>query len=191
MRKAIRAVTVIILLAAAAFAHAASEEYHIETGDLLLITVYDQDDLTTKARVTKGELTFPLIGTVRAEGLTIDELKREIEKRLEADYLVNPRVNIVVEEYQKRKVFVLGSVEKPGAIELPLNKPTTVIEAITMAGGFNKVADQNGTRVIRKSADGKENTIKVRISDITQKGDKDKDVVLQPNDVVFVPESFF
>ena len=170
---------------------AVSEEYHIETGDLLLITVYDQDDLTTKARVTKGEITFPLIGTVKAEGLTIDQLKAEIEKQLEADYLVNPRVNIVVEEYQKRKFFVLGAVEKPGDIELPLNKPTTVIEAITMAGGFNKVADQNGTRVIRKSPDGKENTIKVKISDITQKGDKDKDVVLQPNDVVFVPESFF
>ena len=187
MRKAI----LLFLIAITLTGPALCEEYHIETGDLLLVTVYDQDDLTTKARVTKGEITFPLIGTLKADGLTIDELKREIEKRLEADYLVNPRVNIVVEEYQKRKVFVLGAVEKPGDIELPLNKPTTVLEAITMAGGFNKVADQNGTRVIRKSPDGKENTIKVRISDITQKGDKEKDVVLQPNDVVFVPESFF
>lgn len=167
------------------------DEYRIETGDLLLITVYDQDDLTTKTRVANGQITFPLIGAVKADGLTLSELKLEIEKRLEADYLVNPRVNVVVEEYQKRKVFVLGSVEKPGDIELPLNKPTTVLEAIAMAGGFSKVADQNGTRVIRKTPNGQESTIRVKISDITQRGQKDKDIVLQPNDVVFVPESFF
>ena len=187
MRILATAILILVLLAGSVV----GEEYHIETGDLLLITVYDQDDLKTKARVTKGEVNFPLIGIVKAEGMTLDQLKREIEQRLEADYLVNPRVNVVVEEYQKRKVFVLGAVEKPGDIELPLNKPTTVLEAITMAGGFSKVADQNGTRVIRKSSDGKENSIRVKISDITKKGQKDKDIALQPNDVIFVPESFF
>ncbi len=175
----------------AIFAAASCGEYKIETGDLLLITVYDQTDLTTKVRVTNGELSFPLIGNVKAEGLTVGELTKTIEDRLREDYLVNPKVNVVVEEYNPRKVFVLGSVDKPGAYELPANRPTTVIEAITMAGGFSKVADRNGTKVIRKTAAGKEETIKVKADDITQKGQKDKDVTVQPNDVVFVPESFF
>lgn len=167
------------------------EEYRIETGDLLLITVYDQADLTTKVRVTKEEISFPLIGNVRVGGLTVAEVTKTIEDALQKDYLVNPKVNVGIEEYSPRKVFILGAVEKPGSYELPPNKPTTVIEAIAMASGFNKVADQNGTKVIRKTAAGKEETIKVRAADITQKGQKDKDVVILPNDVVFVPDSFF
>lgn len=182
----------IVLLVIAFLAGAAlCDEYKIETGDLLLITVYGQDDLTTKVRVTKGEISFPLIGNVKAEGLTVAQLGKTVETMLEKDYLVNPKVNVVIEEYLPRKIFVLGAVEKPGAYELPANKPTTAIEAIAMASGFSKVADQNGTKVIRKTPDGKEETIRVKAGDITQKGQKDKDVVVQPNDVVFVPESFF
>lgn len=181
----------IVLLLVFLIGSAVCEEYKIDTGDLLLITVYGQDDLTTKVRVTKGEISFPLIGNVKAEGLTVAQLGKTIEDMLAKDYLVNPKVNVVVEEYLPRKVFVLGAVEKPGAYELPANKPTTAIEAIAMAGGFSKVADQNGTKVVRKSADGKEETIKVKAGDIVQKGKKDQDVAVQPNDVVFVPESFF
>ena len=181
----------VVILSLAFFAgRGICEEYRIETGDLLLITVYDQDDLTTKVRVTKGEISFPLIGNVRAEGVTVAELAKTIEEMLQKDYLVNPKVNVVIEEYLPRKIFILGAVERPGAYELPANKPTTAIEAIAMAGGFNKVADQNGTKVIRKE-NGKETSIKVRAGDITQKGQKDKDVTVLPNDVVFVPESFF
>lgn len=180
----------VILLAIFSHTAAICDEYRIETGDLLLITVYDQEDLTTKVRVTKDEISCPLIGNVKAAGLTITELGRTIEDALRNDYLVNPRVNVVIEEYHPRKVFLLGAVVKPGAYELPNNKPTTVIEVITMAGGFSNVADQNGTKVIRKE-NGKETSIRVRVSDITQKGQKDKDVMVQPNDVVFVPESLF
>jgi len=181
----------VLLLSLVVIGTVLCEEYKIETGDLLLITVYGQDDLTTKVRVTKGEISFPLIGNVKAEGLTVAQLGKMIEEMLRKDYLVNPKVNVVIEEYLPRKVFILGAVEKPGAYELPANKPTTAIEAIAMASGFSKVADQNGTKVVRKTADGKEETIRVKAGDIVQKGQKDKDVVVQPNDVIFVPESFF
>ncbi|MBN1526342.1 MAG: polysaccharide export protein [Candidatus Omnitrophica bacterium] len=167
------------------------EEYKIETGDLLHITVFEQPDMETKARVTKGEISFPLLGNVKVEGLAISELEKKLEALLEKDYLVNPRVSVRVEEYHPKKVFVLGSVDKPGAYDLSKEKPTTVLEAITMAGGFTKTAAVNDTKIIRKKSGGQEETIKVRITDITQKGDKDKDVQVQPNDVVFVPESFF
>lgn len=190
MRKSFIFSVVLISLALLA-GNTVCEEYKIETGDLLLITVYGQDDLTTKVRVTKGEISFPLIGNVKAEGLTVAQLGKTVETMLEKDYLVNPKVNVVIEEYLPRKIFILGAVEKPGAYELPANRPTTAIEAIAMAGGFSKIADQNGTKVVRKAADGKEETIKVKAGDIVQKGRKDQDVAVQPNDVVFVPESFF
>jgi polysaccharide export outer membrane protein len=166
------------------------DEYKIETGDLLHITVFEQPDMETKARVTKGEISFPLLGNVQVEGLAISELEKKLEALLEKDYLVNPRVSVLVEEYHPRQVFVLGAVGKPGAYNLSKEKPTTVLEAIAMAEGFTKTAAVNDTKVIRKK-NGQEETIKVKVTDVTQKGDKDKDVTVQPNDVIFVPESFF
>ena len=167
------------------------EEYKVETGDVLMITVYEQADLTTKARVdSKGEINFPLLGTVQVSGLTLDGVQKKITSLLEADYLVNPQVNVFIEEYHPKKVFVMGFVNKPGEYELFKDRPTTVLEAITMAGGFKQGAAQNGTRIIRMEQ-GTETTIPIKVTDITEKGDKEKDISIKPGDIIVVPESFF
>lgn len=168
-----------------------SSEYRIEPGDVLVITVYEQPDLTTKVRVTtKGEISFPLLGTIQVSGLTVNELQKRLTELLEKDYLVNPQVNVFIEEYHPRKVFVIGAVNKPGEYELFKDRPTTVLEAITMAGGFKEVAAQNNTRIIRVGGS-QEQTIPIKITDIIQKGDKSKDIPVEPGDIVVVPESFF
>ena len=69
-------------------------------------------------------------------------------------------------------------------------RETTLLEAIAMAEGFSKVADINGTRIIRNE-NGEERIIHIRVTDITKKGEKEKDLPLKPGDIVFVPESFF
>ncbi len=173
------------------FSNVFSEEYEVETGDVLMITVYEQADLTTKVRVdSKGEINYPLLGTIKVGGLTIDEVQKQISSLLEADYLVNPQVNVFIEEYHPKKVFVMGFVNKPGEYELFKDRPTTVLEAITMAGGFKTGAAQNGTKVIRME-DGKEVTIEVKVTDITTKGYKEKDISIKAGDIIVVPESFF
>ncbi|MDP2920978.1 MAG: polysaccharide biosynthesis/export family protein [Candidatus Omnitrophota bacterium] len=173
------------------FSNVFCEEYKVETGDVLTITVYEQSDLTTKARVgSKGEIAFPLIGNVDVGGLTATEIEKKITSLLEADYLVNPQVNVFIEEYHPKKVFVMGFVNNPGEYELSKDRPTTVLEAITMAGGFKQGAAQNGTKVIRME-DGKEVTIQIRVTDITNKGYKESDIPVKPGDIVVVPESFF
>ena len=167
------------------------EEYKIQAEDILQITVYEEPDLTTKVRVTtSGEINFPLLGRLKVVGLSVMELQEKITQMLTADYLVNPQVQVFIETYHAREVFVTGAVTKPGSYPLPAGKMTTVMEAITMAGGFTKAASINGTRIIRIE-NGKETTISVRANDIIKKGDKSKDVEVRPNDVVFVPESFF
>lgn len=277
-----RPITIIVAIALflSAACHVSCDEYRIDAEDVLSITVYDQPDLESKVRVTaQGEITFPLVGAVKVKGLTVSEVESRLAQLLEADYLVNPKVSVFIEKYHVKKVsvlgavekpgvyelssekpstvleaiamagglsknasladarimrveggkeetipvdltaitkysekqrdialragdvvfvpegyyqiFVLGAVEKPGSYELSKEKPTTALEAIAMAGGFSKVAAQNDTKVIRKDANGSEETIRVRAADITQKGEKDKDIPLQPKDVVFVPESFF
>ncbi len=167
------------------------EEYKIQPEDILQITVYEEPDLTTKVRVTtRGEINFPLLGHLQVTGLSVMELQEKITTLLAQDYLINPQVQIFIETYHARDVFVTGAVAKPGSYPLPAGKSTTVTEAITMAGGFSKSASLNGTRIIRNQG-GKETTIHVKAGDIVKKGDKSKDVEVQPNDVVFIPESFF
>ncbi len=167
------------------------EDYKIETGDVLIITVYEQPDLTIKTRVGPNrEINFPLIGAVEVGGLTIDEVQKKITALLAEDYLVNPQVNIFIEEYRSKKVFVMGFVNKPGEYELSKDRETTVLEAITMAGGFKEGAAQNGTKIIRVQ-DGEKISIPIRVTDITNKDDKAKDIHIKPGDIVVVPESFF
>ena len=191
MKKLLYAAALVFLLSVPTLAGAASET-KIEKEDVLLVTVYDEPDLETKTRVnSQGEITFPLLGNLKVEGLTVTELNATIEKLLEKDYLVSPHVNVFIETYTPRQVFVMGAVEKPGAYELPREKKTTILEVISMAGGFSKAAAVNGTKIMRKNKGGADEIIKVKISDITGKGSKDADVEVLRDDVIVVPDSFF
>ena len=173
------------------FSNVFCEEYKVDTGDVLIITVYEQPDLATKTRVgPKGEINFPLIGNVETKGLTAHEIEEKITSLLAADYLVNPQVNVFIEQYHPNKVFVMGFVNKPGEYELFKDRTTTVLEAITMAGGFKEGAASDGTKIIRIE-DNTEITIPVKVSDITKRGEKEKDVPVKPGDMIVVPESFF
>ncbi len=86
-------------------------------------------------------------------------------------------------------VFVFGQVKNPGAYKM-VEKGMTVLEAVTMAGGLTRLAAASRTRVIRAEG-GDEKTIRVNLNQITDRGDKSKDIVLEAGDVVVVPESFF
>jgi len=170
---------------------AQSPEYRLQPTDVLKITVHDQSDLDTTTRITaEGFITFPLIGKVKAEGLTVRELEAEIKKLLELDYLVTAQVLIFIQGYHTRQVSVLGEVNLPGKYDMPEEKSITLLQAIAMAGGFTKDADINQTQIMRVK-DGQTKTIIVRVSDITKKGQKDQDIAIEPEDVIFVPESFF
>ncbi len=170
---------------------AQSTEYKLQATDVLKITVHEQPDLSTQTRVTAdGNITFPLIGTLYVKGLTVQELENSIKELLEKDYLVNAQVLIFIEEYHPRQVSVLGEVKNPGKYDMPDEKETTLLEAIAMAGGFTKDANVNTTRIMRME-DGEKKTIIIPVKDITQKGQKEKDIVIRPGDVIFVPESFF
>ena len=180
-----------ILALTPANSYSSSEGYKVEAGDVLAITVYEHPDLTTEVRVTSnGEIMFPLLGAVDIEDLLVNQVEEKIRFLLEKDYLVDPHVNVFIKEYHPKKVFVMGFVNRPGEYELVKDRPTTVLEAITMAGGFRRGAAENSTKIIRIE-DGQEITISIKVSDITKKGNKDKDISVNPGDIIVVPESFF
>ncbi len=170
---------------------AQNPEYQIQPIDVLTITVHEHLDLTTKTRVTAdGQITFPLLGKLLVKGLTVQELEKKIKDLLEKDYIVNAQVLIFIEEYHPRQFSVMGEVRRPGKYDMAAEKDMTILEAIAMAAGFTEDASINNTRVIRVE-DGEKKTIIVKITDITQKGQKEKDIIIKPDDIVFVPESFF
>ena len=107
---------------------------------------------------------------------------------MEKSYLVSAQVLVFIEEYHTRQVSVVGQVNRPGKFNMPPEKDFTLLEAIAMAQGFTKDAYPKAIRINRVQK-GKETTLQVNASDIMSKGKKD--VLLKPDDVVVVPESFF
>jgi len=164
-----------------------NSDYLISPHDVLDISVLGEEELSQTVRVSeKGAISFPLLGEIQAAGFTSIDLERELEEKLEKDYLVSPSVNIVIKEYST--ISVLGQVKKPGSYEI--KGRLTVTQAIAMAGGLTNIASPNGTTVIRKQ-DGGETIIAVPLKDILGDGDLSRDIPLKPRDLIWVPESFF
>lgn len=171
---------------------AQTSKYRLQPTDVLTITVNGQPTLDTKTRVTTdGLITFPLVGNVEAVGLTVQELEERLKTLLEKDYLVSAQVGVFIEQYHPRQVSVIGEVNKPGKYDMPEEKDMTLLEAIALAGGFTKNAYLKKVKVMRASKDGEKQTLVVDVRDITIRDQKEKDILLQTEDVVVVPESFF
>ncbi len=169
---------------------AQSSEYKVQSSDVITITVHNQPDLTTKTRVTKeGNISFPLLGQIKVQGLTVHEVEQDLKARLEKDYLVSAQVLVFIEAYHARQISVVGEVKSPGKFDIPSEKPATIMQAIGMAGGFTKEGDVKNVTVMRVE-DGSQKTIKINTKDITIRGEKDKDIVVEPGDVISVPEGF-
>ena len=95
-------------------------DYHIGPDDLLQVTVFDAPDLTGPVRVAgNGEISLPLLGTIKASGLTPRELELVLQALLRRTYMKDPQVSVTVTEMQSHSVSVLGAVKQPGVFHLP------------------------------------------------------------------------
>jgi protein involved in polysaccharide export with SLBB domain len=155
-----------------------SEEYVLAEADVVKITVYDNPDLTTVERISGGVINFPLVGEVQLVGLTMSQASKKIADRLADGFINSPQVNIFVQEYRVSKIFVTGEVKKPDGYKF--EPGTTVLRAITMAGGFSDKASTGRVKLIRKVNNKEEVMEKVKM-----------DEQVLPGDVIVVPESFF
>lgn len=155
-------------------------------GDLVEVRVFQEPDHSGVWRVSpEGTIDYPLCGKVELAGRTSSTAADALRECL-ARYLRRPQVSVLIREYNSKKIFVFGEVQKPGTF--PYEGEMTVIQAITLAGGFTKLAAQNNTNVTRL-VDGQERKIRVPVEDIGV--GREKNFQLQPGDIVFVPESFF
>jgi polysaccharide export outer membrane protein len=167
---------------AAAVAGAPSvEQYIIGAEDLLRISVWKDENLTTDAVVrSDGMISVPLVNDVKASGLTALQLKEEITNRLK-EYIPGVEVTVVVMEMRSNKVYIQGEVQKPGP--QPFNGNLTVIQALALAGGLTPYADKNSIMILRASGQ----QLQFDYSKVSRGRNMDQNVILKRGDTIIVP----
>jgi protein involved in polysaccharide export with SLBB domain len=157
------------------------------SGDVFEVKVYDEQELSGIYRISSsGSINFPLIGRVQIEGLTSSDAADVIQEKLAERFLKDPQVSIFVKEYNSKKVSVFGQVNKPGTFNY--EDRMTVIQAVSMAGGFTNIAAKNDINVTR-IVENEEKKFFVPVEAIAE--GKAKNFFLDPGDIVYVPESIW
>lgn len=166
----------------------ATDDTTLGPGDVFSVRVYGEEAMTGSHQVAPdGTINFPLLGAVHVSGLEPTEVAHKIRTELvERDFLRAPHVSVYVEEYASKRVSVVGAVANPGAF--PLEPGMTVVQAISMAGGFSSLADRDATVVTRRIDD---EIIRYRVPvDRVTKGQA-ADIEVAAGDIIFVPERLF
>ena len=157
--------------------------------DVIEVVVWKTPELSRKVVIRPdGKISMALIGDVVASGLTTDQLAQKILEKYKA-FKENPSVSVNVIEVNSYYVFIVGEVEKPG--KLPLKSYTTVLQAMSLAGGFSQFASRDNILVIRNVEDEegklKEIRIPLRYSDLISEDGGMYNLTLKSGDTVIVP----
>ncbi len=165
--------------------NAVSDEFVIGTGDVLAINVWKETEVSRVVPVrSDGRISLPLVGELQAGGRTTKQLEAEITTKLK-DYVSEPEVTVIVQEIKSQKFNVLGMVMKPGSYVL--TNPTTILDAIALAGGFRDFAKQKDVYVLRRAADGNQTRLPFNYKDVVKGRNSTQNVALQSNDTIVVP----
>jgi polysaccharide export outer membrane protein len=159
-------------------------------GDVIDIAVYDEPDLTIEGIPIRpdGKVSFPLVGDLQAEGLTVSELNQSLTEGLEK-YILSPKVSIIVQEFNSQRYTIFGEVVTPGIY--PLTTDISITAALASAGGLNKgnfrattveLADLSHAFIAR---DGK--VLPVNFTRLIRQGDLRYDISLQSGDYIYIP----
>jgi len=160
------------------------ESYIIGPSDVLEVNVWKEPELTRQVEVRMdGKITLPMVNDLQAENRTLMELQETIREEY-ARFVTEPEVTVILVQSNSRRVYMLGKVNSPG--EYPLKKSMTFLQAVSVANGLDKWADKGNIRLIRK-VDGKEQTFRIDYDAIVSGKDLSQNVLLQPEDTIFVP----
>src|SRR6266478_7703322 len=117
--------------------------YILSANDQVAVEVFGEEDLRTNGRLNgEGNLSVPLLGSIHLAGLTLSQAATKLTDLYARDYLVNPKVNVMLIGYAKRRFTMLGQVNRPGSYEMPEGSPEGIdlLEAIAVAGGYTRIA---------------------------------------------------
>src|SRR5213078_3117621 len=166
--------------------------YILSANDQVAVEVFGEEDLRTNGRLNgEGNLSIPLLGSIHLAGLTLTQAASRLTDLYARDYLVNPRVNVMLVGYAKRRFTMLGQINRPGSYEMPDGSPEGIdlLEAVAMAGGYTRIAAPERISVRRHSSSGKDEIIRVDAKRLAR-GDRGNFTVL-PGDAITIGESIF
>jgi polysaccharide export outer membrane protein len=156
-------------------------------GDSFEVRVFGEPDLSGLYKVgSEGNINFPLVGVLHVEGLDAQGTAKLIADKLHQGMLRDPQVTVLVKEQTSKKIYVLGQVGHPGTFTY--TPSMSVVEAITVAGGFTQLAARNDTTVTRNEL-GRKTIVKVPVADIGE--GRAPNLFLRPGDIISVPERIF
>ncbi len=161
-------------------------DYIIGPADLLEVQVFESEKLTDKVRVSsRGDITLPLLGSIKVGGLSAREAELEIENQLKQEgFIKNPHVTVFIEEYNSKLVTVVGLVEEPGNHSITGRQ--TLLDVLVAAKGFQERAGRS-VYISRAGTDGRKQTYIVDLDELLLNGNSDLNVVMKPGDVIYVP----
>ena len=159
--------------------------YVIGVGDGLEINVWKEPELSKPVGVRPdGMITIPLVGEVKAVGLTPTQLQEQLTADL-SKVLSDPQVTVIVVGVNSLSYNVMGNVSKPGFY--PLNHPITILDAIALCGGFRDFAKEKKIYILRADANGKQQKIYFNYKDVIKGRNMAQNILLQPHDTLVVP----
>jgi polysaccharide export outer membrane protein len=159
-------------------------DYQVGPEDVLEISVWKEEGLKKEVLVTPdGGISFPLAGNIQAAGKSVEEIQREITRRL-STLITDPVVSVAVLKSMGNKVYVIGRVNKPGAYVV--GRYVDVLQALSMAGGLTPFAAENNIKVLRRQGD-RRLVFPFRYSDIKKGHNLEQNITLHSGDVVVVP----
>ena len=190
------AITLVSMVTVSCTSIVEEREYEAPAGfllgpeDVLEITVWKNPDLSRVTAIRPdGLISMPIIGDVQASGLTADALAHRIADRFKQFVAGSPAVSVSVKELNSYSVFVLGEVTKPGKYQA--KSYVTLLQAISMAGGFTEFAKKNRLQVVRVKPNGDhkihEMRIPVRYDDLLAGNGEPGNIILLSGDTVVVP----
>jgi len=165
-------------------APAADAPYTLTAGDVLQITVWKEDGMDREVMVLPDDtISFPLVGTILVRNKSTEDVRKEITSKL-SSYIRDAVVTVAVKSPLGNAFNVIGQVNKPG--ELVVGRRTTVMQALSMAGGVTPYASHSDIIILRRT-EGGEVSIPFPYDDVIRGRSLDRDIVLNPGDVVVVP----
>ena len=163
----------------------------LKADDVIKVQVFQEDDINKQAEnltISKeNAITLPLIGMVNLKDLTARQAEEKIRALYEKDFIVNPHVTVTIIKHADRSVNVIGAVNNPGRIPFPPDRTLTILDAIALAGGPNRLAKMKAVTLTRKNGEGRPDTTTHDVEAVFKRGGRDS-VTLQKDDSIFVPE---
>jgi polysaccharide export outer membrane protein len=158
--------------------------YLIQPGDVLEISVWNEENLLKQVLVRPdGGISFPLVGNAQAAGKSVEEIQNIIAGKL-SKFIPDPVVTVATQQLSGNKVYVIGKVARPG--EFVATRYMDVVQALSVAGGMTPYAAANKISILRRT-NGKLSSIPFRYGDIEKGKNLQQDIILQSGDVVVVP----